>query len=163
MVADSSDQMYSENRSGPDTEPWGTSVSRKQDFYGKEPFHVTWKVGFGWYDVNQTKAESEMPSSARVERRIWWLTVSNTEDKSRRMRADDWDEAVAAPSDLLWGGSSQWSDSPEAWLISLEEIVFFKIVGRLVVDCAFQGFREKWKKRYRSVVSDVSWVKCGLL
>ena len=34
--------------------------------------------------------ESAMPSSARVER-IWWLTVSNAEDKSRRMTNDELD------------------------------------------------------------------------
>ena len=39
-----------------------------------------------------------MPSSARVERRIWWLTVSSAEDKSRRMRTDELDKALAAPS-----------------------------------------------------------------
>ena len=39
-----------------------------------------------------------MPSSATVERRILWLTVSN-DDKLKRMRTDEWDEALAAPSD----------------------------------------------------------------
>ena len=53
------------------------------------------------YDVNQVRAESAMPSSARVERRIWWLTVSNTEDKLRRMRTDELDEALAAPSNSV--------------------------------------------------------------
>ena len=50
------------------------------------------------YDVNQVRAESAMPSSARVERRIWWLTVSNVEDKLRRMRTEELDEALAATS-----------------------------------------------------------------
>ena len=36
-----------------------------------------------------------MPSSARMERRIWRLTVSNAEDKSRRMRTDELDEALS--------------------------------------------------------------------
>ena len=53
------------------------------------------------YDVNQVRTESAMPSSARVERRIWYTTGSNAEDKSRRMRTDEWDEAVAAPSDSV--------------------------------------------------------------
>lgn len=30
------------------------------------------------YDVNQVRSESAMPGSARVETRIWWVTVSNT-------------------------------------------------------------------------------------
>ena len=68
-----SDLVYSENRSGPNTE----------QCLDKEPFHATWKVQFVRYDVNQVRAESAMPSSARVERSIWWLTVSNAEDKSR--------------------------------------------------------------------------------
>ena len=37
-----------------------------------------------------------MPSSVRVARRNWWVTVSNAENKSRRMRTDEWDEALAA-------------------------------------------------------------------
>ena len=37
-----------------------------------------------------------MPSSARVARRIWWFTVSNAADRSRRMRTDERDEALAA-------------------------------------------------------------------
>ena len=42
-----------------------------------------------------------MPSSARVERRIRWLTVSNTEDRSRRMRTNELDEALAARRDSV--------------------------------------------------------------
>ena len=49
--------------------------------------------------MNQVRAESAMTSLARVERRIWWLTVSNAEDKSRRMRTDKLDEALVARSD----------------------------------------------------------------
>ena len=53
--------------------------------------------------MNQVKAESAMPSSAKcgVERRIWWLTVSNAEDKLWRIRTDKLDEALAAPNDLV--------------------------------------------------------------
>ena len=29
------------------------------------------------------------------------MTVSNAEDKSRRMRTDEWDEALEAPSDYV--------------------------------------------------------------
>ena len=42
-----------------------------------------------------------MPSSARVMRRIWWLTVSNTEHKSNRMRTEQLDEVLAAQSDSV--------------------------------------------------------------
>jgi len=36
-----------------------------------------------------------MPSSARVDRKIWWYTVSNAADKSRRMSTDERDRALA--------------------------------------------------------------------
>ena len=36
-----------------------------------------------------------------MERRIWWLTVSNVEDMSRRMRTDELDKALVAPSDSV--------------------------------------------------------------
>ena len=32
-----------------------------------------------------------MPISARVEIRSWWLTVSNAEDRSRRIRTEERD------------------------------------------------------------------------
>ena len=53
------------------------------------------------YDVNQERADSAMPSSARVARRIWWFTVSNAADRSRRMRTDERDEALAARRDSV--------------------------------------------------------------
>ena len=60
--------------------------------------------------MNQDSAESAMPSSARVARRIWWFTVSNTADRSRRMGTDERDEALAA-----------WRDSVTAgWAVSVE-------------------------------------------
>ena len=40
-----------------------------------------------------------MPSSARVARRIWWFTVLNAADRSRRMRTDKRDEALAVQRD----------------------------------------------------------------
>ena len=39
--------------------------------------------------MNKDSAESVMPSSARVARSIWWFTVSNATDRSRRMRTDE--------------------------------------------------------------------------
>ena len=80
-----------------------------------------------------------------VVRRIWWLTVSNAEDKSRRMR--HW------MTQSLWGVLSHW-------LKSKSKSCFVKdtVGGRMVVDCTFKCFREELKKRYKSIVSDVSWV-----
>ena len=51
--------------------------------------------------MNQERADSAMSSSARVARRIWWFTVSNTADRSRRMRTDERDEALAARRDSV--------------------------------------------------------------
>ena len=42
-----------------------------------------------------------MPSLERVAMRIWWLTVSNAADRSRRMRTDERDEALAARRDSV--------------------------------------------------------------
>jgi len=46
--------------------------------------------------VNQDNADPVMPSSAGVVRRLWWFTVSNVAEKSRRMSPDERDEALAA-------------------------------------------------------------------
>jgi len=42
-----------------------------------------------------------MSSSARVERRIWWFTVSNAADKSRRMSTDVRDKLLASQRDSV--------------------------------------------------------------
>ena len=42
-----------------------------------------------------------MPNSARVARKIWWFTVTNAADRSRRMRTDERDEALAARRDSV--------------------------------------------------------------
>ena len=42
-----------------------------------------------------------MPSLVRVARRIVWFTVSNAADRSRRMRADERDKALAARRDSV--------------------------------------------------------------
>jgi len=51
--------------------------------------------------VNQDKAVTAMPSSARVERRIWWFTVSKAADKSRRMSTDEREELLASRRDSV--------------------------------------------------------------
>jgi len=42
-----------------------------------------------------------MPSSARLERRIWWFTVSNAADKSRRMSTDERDKPLVLQRDSV--------------------------------------------------------------
>ena len=39
-----------------------------------------------------------MASSARVARKIWWFMVLNVADRSRRMRTEERDKALAARS-----------------------------------------------------------------
>jgi len=51
--------------------------------------------------VNLENADSAMPSSVRVHRRIWWFTVSNVEDKSRRMSTDEKDEPLVTQRDSV--------------------------------------------------------------
>ena len=66
VTAEPSDLVYSEHRNGSNTEPWGTPISREQGL-DKEPFHVTWKVRFVRYDVNQVRAESAVFSQSQEE------------------------------------------------------------------------------------------------
>ena len=49
--------------------------------------------------MNQVRAESAMSTSAGLERRIWLLTVTYAEDKSKRMRTDKLDKALVALRD----------------------------------------------------------------
>ena len=51
--------------------------------------------------MNQDSAESAMSCSARVARSIWWFTVSNATDRSRRMTTAERDEALAARRDSV--------------------------------------------------------------
>ena len=44
--------------------------------------------------------------------------------------------------------------SPEAWVIGVKEVVLWKTEGQQVVDSAFQGFREEWKKRYNNWIME---------
>ena len=48
--------------------------------------------------MNQVRAESAMFSQSGDED---LMTVSNTEDKSRRTRTDEWDEVLEAQSDSV--------------------------------------------------------------
>ena len=42
-----------------------------------------------------------MPSSAGVEGRIWLLIVSHKDDKSGKMRTDEWEETLAGLIDSV--------------------------------------------------------------
>jgi len=46
-------------------------------------------------------ADPAMPNSARVERRIWWFTLSNAANKSRRMSTDERDDHLASQRDSV--------------------------------------------------------------
>ena len=57
--------------------------------------------------MNQDRVDSAMPNSVRVARRVLWFTVSNAEDRSRRMRTDERDEGRR--DSIHSGKPSQWS------------------------------------------------------
>jgi len=50
--------------------------------------------------VNQDNVDPAMASSARVDRRIWWFTVLNAANKSRKMSTDERDEALVTRRDV---------------------------------------------------------------
>ena len=145
VIAEPSDVVYSENRSGPNTEPWGTPFSRKQGL-DKVPC-VPEKcdlLGLMWTRLEQSQQCQVQPEwrggfggwlcqMLRINRGQWAL-MSWT-----RLR---WHRVTQS----LWGGPSQWSD--HSW--SLTDLgqggCFWKIGGHLAVDGMFKGFREEWKK-----------------
>ena len=51
--------------------------------------------------MNQDSVESALPGSVRVARRIWWFMVLNGVDRSRRMRTEERDKALAARNDSV--------------------------------------------------------------
>ena len=51
--------------------------------------------------MNQDNADLAMPSSARVERRIWWFTVSNATDRSSRMSTNENDDPLVPQMDSV--------------------------------------------------------------
>ncbi len=89
-----SDVVYVEKRRGPRTEPWGTPVTNwcALDTF---PPQATLKDRPVRYNSNQWSGITVMSSDERVDRRIWWLTVSKAADKSSRMRTDDLESAFA--------------------------------------------------------------------
>ncbi len=89
-----SDVVYVEKRRGPRTDPWGTPVTNlcALDTF---PPQATLKDRPVRYDSNQRSGIPVMSSDERVDRRIWWLTVSKAADRSSRMRTDDLELAFA--------------------------------------------------------------------
>ncbi len=87
-----SDVVYVEKRRGPRTDPWGTPVT-KLCALDTFPPQATLKDRPVRYDSNQQSGIPVMSSDERVDRRIWWLTVSKAADRSSRMRTDDLESA----------------------------------------------------------------------
>ncbi len=84
-----SDVVYVEKRRGPRTDPWGTPVTNWCALNTSPP-QATLKdrqVRF--------KPAKWNSSDERVDRRIWWLTVSKAADRSSRMRTDNLESAFA--------------------------------------------------------------------
>ena len=110
------------NRTGPDTEPWGTPVSRKQGL-DKEPFHVTWQVRFVRYDVNQVRAESAMFSKSGEENLV-------VDCQTQKIIRGEWGMTSwtrfwrLRTTQSLWAGLSEVS-GPEAGLIWVKEVPGF--------------------------------------
>ncbi len=89
-----SDVVYVEKRSGPRTDPWGTPVTKWCALH-TYPTQATLKDRPVRQDSNQRSGIPVMSSDERVDRRIWWLTVSKVADRSSRMRTDDLESAFA--------------------------------------------------------------------
>ncbi len=89
-----SDVVYVKKRRGPRTEPWGTPVTNWCALDTSPP-QATLKDRPVRQDSNQRSGIPVMSSDERVDRRIWWLTVSKAADRSSRMRTDDLESAFA--------------------------------------------------------------------
>ena len=77
-----------------------------------------------------------------------------------------------------WGpGGTEWPShceegrlsvvrSPEAWLIRVKEVIFWKIGGQLDIDCTYQGFREEWEEELQvcsfGCQLSLGWVSLGV-
>ena len=83
------------------------------------------------------------PFSSRVERRIWWSTVSNAADRSRSIRTEEREFALAAWSDSVTARravSVEWPGlNPDWW-------------GSRRLFC--WRYKESWLKRARSSIFD---------
>ena len=85
---------YNNNNTGPKTEPWGTPQNRSADS-DLIWLAVTLKLRPDRYDENQCKTDPDSPtSSLSLLSRIWWLTVSKDEDRSKRTRTVHFPESA---------------------------------------------------------------------
>ncbi len=89
-----SDVVYVEKRRGPRTDPWGTPVTNLCALDTSPP-QATLKDRPVRKDSNQRSGIPVISSDERVDRRIWWLTVSKAAERSSRMRTDDLELAFA--------------------------------------------------------------------
>ncbi len=89
-----SDVVYVEKRRGPRTEPWGSPVT-SWCALDTSPPQATLKDRPVRYDSNQRSGIPVISSDERVDRRIWWLTVSKAADRSSRTRTGDLESAFA--------------------------------------------------------------------
>ncbi len=89
-----SDVVYVEKRRGPRTDPWGTLVTNWWSLDTSPPQATLKDLPVRYYS-NQRSGIPVMSSHERVDRRIWWLTVSIAADRSSRMRTDDLESAFA--------------------------------------------------------------------
>ncbi len=89
-----SDVVYVEKRRGPRTDLWGTPVT-SWCAVDTSPPQATSKDLPVRSDSNQRSGVPMMSSHERMDRRIWWLTVSKAADRSSRMRTDDLESAFA--------------------------------------------------------------------
>jgi hypothetical protein len=93
--------------------------------------------------------EPEMPRPGKVERRIWWFTVSKAVDRSRRMRTEDRDLALAVRRAFVTqrrAVSLGWVTLFEAWLVRVKNIVLREITRGLVRDCTLKCFVKRKKE-----------------
>ncbi len=105
---------------------------------------------------NQRSGIPVISSDERVDRRIWWLTVSKAADKSSRMRTDDLESAFAIRRASVTASSAvsvEWPLlKPDCLASSLLFCLLWKKQWDLVEDNSFECFGNEWKERDRSVV-----------
>ncbi len=82
-----SDVVYVEKRRGPRTDPGEPQWPIDVLWIPPLP-RPPWKTD-QWDRIQTSKVESQWCPVMRVDRRIWWLTVSKAADRSSRMRTDD--------------------------------------------------------------------------
>ncbi len=82
-----SDVVYVEKRRSPITDPWGTPVTNWCALDASSPQATRNDLPVR-FDSNQRNGIPVMSNDERVDRRIWWLTVSKAADKSSRIRTE---------------------------------------------------------------------------